>query len=220
MINLQVLNNIKLSETDHDLCILVIDENLSIPAEDIIPLKDYGNVIVAVNTPMESSYMIAKLSGLHMQVVLTRRIPIRDYDVLISNSFSDMTRVIVKNLKIKYLCFTNFVRNFNLTNYYEFEENSYKLTNEDTPRPHHDHSEHHHPTPPGPPPVSPDNEDDDVTNDESAEENDEANYQAIIKDIASTEMVYDKYRINYLYPLVPRKDKHHNGSVTAEQQLR
>lgn len=202
MINTQVLNNIKLAETDHELNILVINENLNISIEDQLLLKDFGRVTIAVNTPIESSHLIAKFSGLNYMVVLTRRIPIKNYDILISNSFSDITRVIVKNLRIKYLCFTNFVRNFNLTNYYEFEENSYKLTSESVP---HKPCPPQRSTPPGPPPINPMNDDNDPTNDVVTGENDESNYQAIIKDIAATDMQYDRYKMNYLHPMIPGK---------------
>lgn len=217
MINLQVLNNIKLSETDHELNILVINENLNISIEDQLALKSFGKITIAVNTPIEASCLISKFSGLNYSIVLTRRIPIRNYDILISNCFSEITRVIVKNLRIKYLCFTNFVRNFNLINYYEFEENSYKLAVEQmpykpVPHPPHPPIPPHSPsqreiptTPPGPPPINPMNEDDDPTNDVTVGENDESNYNAIIKDLSSTEVTYDKYKLNYLHPVVPGK---------------
>ncbi len=225
MINTQVLQNIKLTETDSVLSILVIDQNLSIPMQDLVDLKQFGKITIAVESVMEQTFLIGKLSGLGYSIVLTRRIPIIKYDVLISTDLSEITRIIIKNLKIKYLCFTNFVQNFNLTNYYEFEENSYKIVSDQVspshpfippkppvqPKPPSGHF--NPPKPPSghvipPPPPIPHHQDIINENDEidiENVENDESNYQAIIKDISSTEMKYDKYHINYLHQVVPGK---------------
>ena len=124
MINFTVLEKIKNAEVDNDISLLVINDDLSIPIEDLIGLQSYGrNVTIAVNGLNEASYLVGKLSSYNYKIVLTRRIPILKYDVLISTTFSGSTQIVVRNLKIKYVCFTNFVKNFNLTNYYEFEEN-------------------------------------------------------------------------------------------------
>ena len=205
MINLQILENIKSAEAGRPLKILVINESLSIPIEDQLALKGLGEVTVATGTPMEASHLIAKFSGLGYSVVLTRRIPIRKYDVLISNSFSSVTQIIIRNLRMKYLCFTNFVRNFCVSDYYEFEENTYKLASAPLPPKPPPCRTPEGITPPGPPPVNVMNTDDDPTNDVAVGENDESNYQAAIKGLASTKVKYDKYRMNYLHPAVPGK---------------
>lgn len=197
--NFNVLADLKQIENDHELSILVIDDALSIPIEDLVQLSSFGKVTIAVENTIEAGYLIGKLSGLKCTVVLNRRIPIMNYDVLISSSFSDVTRIIVKNLKIKYLCFTKFVRNFDLKNYYEFEENSYRLTSKDPVQMHHPH--HPRPQPSCPPP----SQDEETEENEDVVENDASNYDTIIKDISSTLMKYDKYRINYLNPVVPGK---------------
>jgi len=189
MINFTVLENIKNAEIDNDVSILVIDDNLSIPLEDLIGLQSFGrNITIAVNGMNEAGALIGKLNGYGYKIVLTRRIPIIKYDVLISTTFDGSTSIVAKNLKIKYICFTNFVKNFNLTNYYEFEENSYKLsdkisTGNYTPPPHHQPKQ----------------------DEETEIKEEDAEYEGIVKDIVAYDVKYDKYKINYLYPQVPGK---------------
>lgn len=194
--NISVLENIKLVENDHTLKILVINTGIVISPQSILQLKNIGEVTIAVDNTIESSWLVGQLGGVRMRVVLRSRIPIDNYDILISNCLSDTERIILRSIKIKYLCFTQFVRNFNLANYYAFEENSYKLTINNVSHPHHGMR------PPCPPPPSQNNESEEP---QSSTENDESNYEIIIKDIASTETKYDKYFLNYLHPVIPGK---------------
>lgn len=203
--NIEVLEKIKVIEHDHTLKILVINHNADILVSDLIQLKDLGEITIATSTPLMVSQLLGKLSGLKYNIVLTTRIPIKNYDMIISNEFTDLIKHITSSLKIKYLCFLNSVKNFNLSNYYMFEENFYKLTStsleseikisniEET---------------------SNDGEKDDIqdvnnneiiSDDKETIENVQGNYEVFIKDLASTPLKYDKYRINYLYPVVPGK---------------
>lgn len=203
--NIEVLEKIKVIEHDHTLKILVINHNADILVSDLIQLKDLGEITIATSTPLMISQLLGKLSGLKYNIVLTTRIPIKNYDMIISNEFTDLIKHITSSLKIKYLCFLNSVKNFNLSNYYMFEENFYKLTStsleseikisniEET---------------------SNDGEKDDIqdvnnneiiSDDKETIENVQGNYEVFIKDLASTPLKYDKYRINYLYPVVPGK---------------
>jgi hypothetical protein len=175
-----------------------VNHNSDISLQDLIALKDFGKITIATSTPLMASQLIGKLRGLDYQIVLTTRIPIKSYDIIISNEFTDLIKLVINNLKIKYLCFLNFVRNFNLTNYYEFEENCYKLTtsaslNENkVTNPEDD--------------IIPEEDDNDFSyDDDEVITNSEGNYEIFVKDIASTPLKYDKYRINYLYPVVPGK---------------
>ena len=203
--NIEVLEKIKVIEHDHTLKILVINHNADILVSDLIQLKNLGEITIATSTPLMVSQLLGKLSGLKYNIVLTTRIPIKNYDMIISNEFTDLIKHITSSLKIKYLCFLNSVKNFNLSNYYMFEENFYKLTStsleseikisniEET---------------------SNDGEKDDIqdvnnneiiSDDKETIENVQGNYEVFIKDLASTPLKYDKYRINYLYPVVPGK---------------
>ena len=203
--NIEVLEKIKVIEHDHTLKILVINHNADILVSDLIQLKNLGEITIATSTPLMVSQLLGKLSGLKYNIVLTTRIPIKNYDMIISNEFTDLIKHITSSLKIKYLCFLNSVKNFNLLNYYMFEENFYKLTStsleseikisniEET---------------------SNDGEKDDIqdvnnneiiSDDKETIENVQGNYEVFIKDLASTPLKYDKYRINYLYPVVPGK---------------
>ena len=203
--NIEVLEKIKVIEHDHTLKILVINHNADILVSDLIQLKNLGEITIATSTPLMISQLLGKLSGLKYNIVLTTRIPIKNYDMIISNEFTDLIKHITSSLKIKYLCFLNSVKNFNLSNYYMFEENFYKLTStsleseikisniEET---------------------SNDGEKDDIqdvnnneiiSDDKETIENVQGNYEVFIKDLASTPLKYDKYRINYLYPVVPGK---------------
>ena len=203
--NIEVLEKIKVIEHDHTLKILVINHNADILVSDLIQLKNLGEITIATSTPLMVSQLLGKLSGLKYNIVLTTRIPIKNYDMIISNEFTDLIKHITSSLKIKYLCFLNSIRNFNLSNYYMFEENFYKLTStsleseikisniEET---------------------SNDGEKDDIqdvnnneiiSDDKETIENVQGNYEVFIKDLASTPLKYDKYRINYLYPVVPGK---------------
>ena len=204
--NIEVLEKIKVIEHDHTLKILVINHNADILVSDLIQLKNLGEITIATSTPLMVSQLLGKLSGLKYNIVLTTRIPIKNYDMIISNEFTDLIKHITSSLKIKYLCFLNSIRNFNLSNYYMFEENFYKLTStsleseikisniEET---------------------SSDKEKDDIqqdvnnneiiSDDKETIENVQGNYEVFIKDLASTPLKYDKYRINYLYPVVPGK---------------
>jgi hypothetical protein len=197
--NIEVLERLKLIEHDHTLNILVINHNADIRIEDLIQLKNFGNITIATSTPLMVSQLLGKLSGLKYNIVLTTRIPIRNYDIIISNEFTDLIKLIISNLKIKYLCFLNFVRNFNLTNYYEFEENCYKLTSLKS------QTEVEVTTPEQDSEIIEENENDIISDDEETINNQQGNYEIFVKDIASTPIKYDKYRINYLYPVVPGK---------------
>jgi hypothetical protein len=197
--NIEVLDRLKLIEHDHTLNILVINHNADIPMSDLVQLQYFGNVTIATSTTLMVSQLLGKLSGLKYNVVLTSRIQNKEYDVIIANEFTDFIRHIVTNYKIKYLCFLNFVRNFNLINYYEFEENCYKLTSLKN-------SNEINIEEPGQEDVIPEeNENELIHDDIETISNQQGNYEVFIKDIASTPIKYDKYRINYLYPVVPGK---------------
>ena len=204
--NIEVLEKIKVIEHDHTLKILVINHNADILVSDLIQLKNLGEITIATSTPLMVSQLLGKLSGLKYNIVLTTRIPIKNYDMIISNEFTDLIKHITSSLKIKYLCFLNSIRNFNLSNYYMFEENFYKLssTSSESEIKISNIEE-----------TSSNKEKDDIqqdvnnneiiSDDKETIENVQGNYEVFIKDLASTPLKYDKYRINYLYPVVPGK---------------
>ena len=203
--NIEVLEKIKVIEHDHTLKILVINHNADILVSDLIQLKDLGEITIATSTPLMVSQLLGKLSGLKYNIVLTTRIPIKNYDMIISNEFTDLIKHITSSLKIKYLCFLNSVKNFNLLNYYMFEENFYKLTSTSLESEIKISNIEK---------TSNDGEKDDIqdvnnneiiSDDKETIENVQGNYEVFIKDLASTPLKYDKYRINYLYPVVPGK---------------
>ena len=203
--NIEVLEKIKVIEHDHTLKILVINHNADILVSDLIQLKDLGEITIATSTPLMVSQLLGKLSGLKYNIVLTTRIPIKNYDMIISNEFTDLIKHITSSLKIKYLCFLNSVKNFNLSNYYMFEENFYKLTSTSLESEIKISNIEK---------TSNDGEKDDIqdvnnneiiSDDKETIENVQGNYEVFIKDLASTPLKYDKYRINYLYPVVPGK---------------
>jgi hypothetical protein len=197
--NIEVLDRLKLVEHDHTMNILVINHNADIPMSELVQLQPFGNVTIATSTTLMVSQLLGRLGGLKYNVVLTSRIQNKDYDVIIANEFTDFVKRIVTNYKIKYLCFLNFVKNFNLINYYEFEENCYKLTslknnneiNVENPEDYED--------------IPEENENELISDDVETISNQQGNYEVFIKDIAATPIKYDKYRINYLYPVVPGK---------------
>ena len=223
MINLPIIESIRLAEVGHELSILLINSALEIPLSDMMALQSFGKVTIAVDTPNEASFLIGKLSGYQYKIVLTRRIPIVNYDVLISNTFEGTTSIVVRNMHIKYVCFTNFVKNFNLTNYYEFEQNAYKLYRGAPCRPRPIPTSGcpcppHGPLPPPPlpprpcpcPPIPPTScgfvpPMDQFVGDTSDGLNSASNYEMIVKDVAAYDVKYDKYRINYLNRMVPGK---------------
>lgn len=204
--NIEVLEKIKVIEHDHTLRILVINHNADILVSDLIQLKDLGEITIATSTPLMVSQLLGKLSGLKYNIVLTTRIPIKNYDMIISNEFTDLIKHITSSLKIKYLCFLNSIRNFNLSNYYMFEENFYKLSSASSESEIKISNIEE---------TSSDKEKDDIqqdvnnneiiSDDKETIENVQGNYEVFIKDLASTPLKYDKYRINYLYPVVPGK---------------
>jgi hypothetical protein len=198
--NIEVLERIKQIEYDHNLDILVINHNCDISLEDLISLRDFGKITIAVSTPLQASQLIGRLSGLKYQIVLTSRIPNKNYDIIIANEFTELVKAASTRLKIKYIHFLNFVKNFNLSNYYEFEENFFKITSSVGPN-------ENKITGPEDEIIEPDKNNYDLFsyNDEEIMVNSEGNYDVFIQDIASTPIKYDKYRINYLYPAVPGK---------------
>jgi hypothetical protein len=197
--NIEVLDRLKLIEHDHTLNILVINHNADIPMSDLVQLQPFGNVTIATSTTLMVSQLLGKLGGLKYNVVLTSRIQNKEYDIIIANEFTDFIRRIVTNHKIKYLCFLNFVKNFNLINYYEFEENCYKLSSLKN-------NDEVNIEEPGQEDVIPEeNENELIHDDIKVISNQQGNYEVFIKDIAATPIKYDKYRINYLYPVVPGK---------------
>lgn len=166
---------------------------LQIPIQSLLRLKDFGEVTIAVASPIEADFLVGKFRALRFKIVLLSRVPIIRYDVLISNSFSELTTLLAKNLKIKYLLFTTAAGNFNLDNYYEFEENSFRITSNPVKQ----------------------NIARSIARQASAQTNipgniqleesqvDQSKYKALVKDIAPTEVKYGKSQINYLHPVVP-----------------
>ena len=90
--NIEVLEKIKVIEHDHTLKILVINHNADILVSDLIQLKDLGEITIATSTPLMVSQLLGKLSGLKYNIVLTTRIPIKNYDMIISNEFTDLIK--------------------------------------------------------------------------------------------------------------------------------
>ena len=203
--NIEVLEKIKVIEHDHTLKILVINHNADILVSDLIQLKDLGEITIATSTPLMVSQLLGKLSGLKYNIVLTTRIPIKNYDMIISNEFTDLIKHITSSLKIKYLCFLNSVKNFNLSNYYMFEENFYKLTSTSLESEIKISNIEEAPSDGEKSDIQDVNNNEIISDDKETIENVQGNYEVFIKDLASTPLKYDKYRINYLYPVVPGK---------------
>ena len=90
--NIEVLEKIKVIEHDHTLKILVINHNADILVSDLIQLKNLGEITIATSTPLMVSQLLGKLSGLKYNIVLTTRIPIKNYDMIISNEFTDLIK--------------------------------------------------------------------------------------------------------------------------------
>lgn len=196
--NIEVLRKLKIIESSHTLKILVINNDFNIPMDFLIQLKEIGSVVIAVPTQIMASQLIGKLSGLNYKIVVLNRIPIQNYDIIISISETEFVNKVATTLKVKYLYFLSNVTNINLSNYYKIEENCFKLTtnNEETIANMRL--------------MSVNNETDQTqtgtTNSSiNTNENSLSNYEIIVQDLAATTFKYDKYTINYLNPIVPGK---------------
>lgn len=187
--DLNILNNIKSIESNHILNILVLNNDFSFEINDLVSLKPFGNIYVAVSTTLQSSQLVGKLNGLNYKINLTTRIPIISYDLVISNYESDLLKLILRNLTIKYFYLVNKSTNFNIENYIEINKNVFKLKTVTT---------------------SSQNNLNNIESNLNVINNDkqddtELNYDIFIKNINITPIKYDEYRINYLNPVVPGK---------------
>ena len=190
-IDFNILNNIKTSESNHLLNILVLNTNIDIDINELNNLKTYGNIFIVVSTPLQSSQLIGNLGvNSNIKVVLKQRIPIRYYDLVISNYVTDTLNLILSNLTIKYLYLINKPENFTLQNYYEFSQNAFRLKNITTTSQNNI------------------NEEDSNTNviyENSNLDEENIDYDIFIKTLSVTPIKYDEYKINYLYPAIPGK---------------
>ena len=127
-INFNILNTIQTSESNHLLNILVLNTDMSINLNELGELNNYGNIFIVVSTPLESSQLIGRLGAYkNIKVVLKQRIPIKSYDLVISNYVTDLLNLVITNLTVKYLYLINKPEGFELQNYYEFAQNSFRL---------------------------------------------------------------------------------------------
>lgn len=190
-INFNILNNIKTSESNHLLNILVLNTNIDIDINELSELNNYGNVFIVVSTPLESSQLIGKLGAYkNIKVILKQRIPIKFYDLVISKYPTDLLNLIISNLTVKYLYLIEKPEEFTLQNYYEFSQNSFRLKNITTTSQNNINSEESN--------INVINENVDL-----GEEN--IDYDIFIKNLSITPIKYDKYEINYLNPAIPGK---------------
>ena len=190
-INFSILNNIKTSESNHLLNILVLNNDMSINLNELSELNNYGNIFIVVSTPLESSQLIGRLGAYkNIKVVLEQRIPIKPYDLVISNYVSNLLNLVVSNLTIKYLYLINKPDGFNPQNYYEFAQNSFRLKGVTTTSQNNINNEQSNIN---------------VINEEVDLGEESIDYDIFIKEIAITPIKYDEYRINYLNPAIPGK---------------
>lgn len=190
-INFNILNTIQTSESNHLLNILVLNTDMSINLNELGELNNYGNIFIVVSTPLESSQLIGRLNAYkNIKVVLEQRIPIRSYDLVISNYPTSLLNLILSNLTVKYLYLINKPEGFELQNYYEFAQNSFRLKGVTTTSQNNINNEQSN--------MNVVNEDTDM-----GEEN--VDYDIFIKELSITPIKYDEYRINYLKPAVPGK---------------
>lgn len=190
-INFNILNNIKASESNHLMNILVLNTDMSFNLNDLGELNNYGNIFIVVSTPLESSQLIGRLGAYkNIKVILQQRIPIKSYDLVISNYVYDLLNLIITNLTVKYLYIVNKPEGFNPQNYYEFIQNAFRLKGVATSSQNNLNNKQSNVNV--------------ITEDVDLGEED-IDYDIFIKEIATTPIKYDEYKINYLKPAVPGK---------------
>lgn len=185
--NINTLYNIITIENfNHPVEILVINENADISISNLLALGQFGNVTIVVDEPMASSNLIAKIGGgikKNFNVVLSRKLPIRNYDILISNTLTEIIKLIINKIPIKYIGF--FIdTDLNLlgNKYIKIDTNFYQLRNSISESQHINSS---------------------LIKEIKIQKNDLINYDTIIKDVGSTYRDYNKYNLDYLNPVIP-----------------
>lgn len=201
--NIETLRNIKIIENDHTLEILIMNETLNISMNALLAVRDLGNITIVVSNPMAASSLIGKVCGMkNYKVVLTHQIPIKKYDILLANTTSELSKLVIKKLGIKYLCFFTYVeKGFPGNNYLEFDHLCFKMKGlpaAKKPVPVQK------PVEKNPEPIKK------VVIKEEAPivsqpepENNVANYEMVIKDVAALDMVYEDHKIKYLHDMIP-----------------
>lgn len=64
--NIEILNRIKQIEYDHTLNILVVNHNSNISLQDLISLKEFGNITIATSTPLMVSQLLGRLGRIRV----------------------------------------------------------------------------------------------------------------------------------------------------------
>jgi hypothetical protein len=188
---LKIIENKKLN-------VLVFDPHNNINIQNLISLYKCGNIFVAVESTITSANLISHLNGIkNIKVILTRRIPIIDYDVIIFPYYSDYIQKILSLINVKYVYIFDKPGEFALKfNFYEIEKNLFKksLTKNEKIETQKFEAEKLEKDPFK------------LTDEEKKLiENVSSNYNINFENISSIEINYDKYLINYLKPVIPGK---------------
>jgi len=185
-----ILQTIKNLESNHSLNILLLNDDQSFNIYDIINLAKFGNIIITVETPLQSSQLIAKVKGLNIKVILSKKIPNQSYDLVISNYPSELLSFVILNLIIKYVHICNMPKNLQIKKYQEFLKNTFKsisLTSEEQNIIQKQESNLN------------------IIKDESKTSNKKIDYNIFINDIKIKQINYNKHQINYLNSVIPGK---------------
>ena len=129
---IETLQHIKSSSGDKEVQILVFDNGLRIAPRAIGALGSFGKVTVALGSYLELSNIASKFLGdKRFNCVLASRVPLKEYDIIISDRATPQAVEAVAYYKPKYfLCFyPNGDRGcfFRSEEYSEFEPGCFKL---------------------------------------------------------------------------------------------
>ena len=200
MINFTVFNRIKEVENKISLNILFLNLNdqIQIPINDYISLKEYGNLFVVCKSPFQIGPLRGRLGHLNIKFILSHQIPPNvNFDIIVVESLkNNKLNSLIEYFNFKYVYTLLPSNSLILDGYYRFDENCFRFKLNDIE------------TDPIQPPIenNESNTNPIVEADEKEESNlTEGDYDILIKEFATEPLKYDKYRINYLHPMVPGK---------------
>ena len=207
MINFTIFNRIKEVENKRPLNILFLNLNdqIQIPLKDYISLKEYGNLFVVCKSPFQIGPLRGRLGHLNIKFILSHQIPPNvDFDIIIVESLeNERLNSLIEYFDFKYVYTLLPSSSLVLDGYYKFDENCFRFKLNDVETD----------------PIQPSTENNTINNESTAnpivdaeevEKKEESNltegdYDILIKEFATEPLKYDKYRINYLRPMVPGK---------------
>lgn len=200
--NFTIFNRIKEIENNKSLNILFLNlnEQIQVSFKDYIELKNYGNLFVVCKSPFQIGPLRGRLGHLNIKFILSHQIPPNiNFDIIIVDSLeNEKINSLIEYFNFKYVYTLVKTSNLNLNNYYKFDENCFRLKLNDITD---DSSENNE--------INNSNVNVVIDADEKEKEEDknlsEGDYDILVKGFATEPIKYDKYRINYLYPVVPGK---------------